>query len=323
MHLFPFLSRSAQQLFRMVFLSCWSTQKTWDGLRQATLRHPFGSFRRLQHFSDMNMFSAFAVYQCQHGADSPKPTRFLTSIQAAQHMPHMGPPRFDSEDKYVGPLPRYCGHRHKQRLLGASSTSAAAAYPADLCALISSWVFSVFDGGGTLATTDSSPRDSSEFTFSFPPLDSSGNVDQVGHLHPAEQLSFSCLKNGRISQGQLLRLSDLLPDEDRVRGSDKAIPGQRSFTTGAFVHQDNAGLRRNVGSFPFSSRLLAGLTSSCFQGRVFLRWLSFGILSSLPIKTPPTERTRTCCLLARSSLEGACGPNLTRAPASDWSTGSR
>ena len=90
----------------------------------------------------------FAVYQCQFGAASPKPTRFLSSIPAAATMRFMGPPSFDSSDRYTGPLPRYCGHSHRQRLLGAGSTSAAAAYPPDLCKAIATWTFSVFDGGG-------------------------------------------------------------------------------------------------------------------------------------------------------------------------------
>ncbi|CAE7206607.1 unnamed protein product [Symbiodinium sp. CCMP2592] len=90
----------------------------------------------------------FAIYQCHYGAHTPKPTRFLSSIAATSGMRFMGPPRFDSADKYLGPLPKYCGHRHSNRLLGAANTAAAAAYPPNLCKAIASWTFSVFDGGG-------------------------------------------------------------------------------------------------------------------------------------------------------------------------------
>ena len=89
----------------------------------------------------------FSVYQCQYGAASPKPTRFLSSIRSLFGMPHVGPPRFDTTGRYLGPLPRYCGHRHKDRLLGSASTAASAAYPAGLCAEMATWIFSVFDGG--------------------------------------------------------------------------------------------------------------------------------------------------------------------------------
>ena len=150
----------------------------------------------------------FAVCQCQFGAASPKPTRFLSSIPAAATMRFMGPPSFDSSDRYTGPLPRYCGHSHRQRLLGASSTSAAAAYPPDLCKAIATG-------------------------FHF-----SARAASVGpEAAPVEHLAAECLRLGTISQAQLLRMSELLPDEDRVRLAEKTIEGQRSFTSGAYVHR--------------------------------------------------------------------------------------
>ncbi|CAE7713877.1 unnamed protein product [Symbiodinium necroappetens] len=76
-------------------------------------------------------------------------------------------------------------------------------------------------------------------------------------------------EHGQVSQAQLNRLSELLPDEDRVRQSEDTIQGQRSFTSGAFVHKDRAGTRRNLDAFPFASELLARLVASNFPGRVF------------------------------------------------------
>ena len=150
----------------------------------------------------------------------------------------MGPPSFDSSDKYLGPLPKYCGHHHKQRLLGSVNTSTSAAYPADLCKAIATWTFSVFDGGGALSRP---LAQASEARFQFPARD----VVASPEADLAEHLAAECLRNGRISQDQLLHMSELLPDEDRVRRADKPVEGQCSFTSGAYVHSDRTGLRRN------------------------------------------------------------------------------
>ena len=206
----------------------------------------------------------FSVYQCQYGAASPKPTRFLSSIRSLFGMPHVGPPRFDTTGRYLGPLPRYCGHRHKDRLLGSASTAASAAYPAGLCAEMATWIFSVFDGGGS-SSSGLREGSSSGFVFSFPPRSFSVSPGR----HPAELLACDCLKKGQVSQDQILRLSELLPDEDRVRQSEETVQGQRSFTSGAFVHKDRAGLRRNLDAFPFATELLARLVAHNFPGRVF------------------------------------------------------
>ena len=60
-------------------------------------------------FSHERVFT-FAVYQCKFLAKSPKPTRFMTTIQAAKNMPFSGPPKFGEDDRYAGPLPQFCGH---------------------------------------------------------------------------------------------------------------------------------------------------------------------------------------------------------------------
>ena len=109
----------------------------------------------------------FALYQCEFEADSPKPTRFMTSIRGTRSRPYLGPPCFDSRDRYLGPLPHYCGHKEHAALVGVGPdgkwcTTPAAAYPPLLCKAISAWVFSVFDGGGhkasNLEATDTSGR---------------------------------------------------------------------------------------------------------------------------------------------------------------------
>jgi len=249
-------------------------------------------------FQHENVFT-FALYQCQHGASTPKPTRFLTSIRAAGNMPHLGPPRFDATDRYAGPLPRFCGHRHKDRLLGPNTTAASAAYPAGLCSLIATWVFSVFDGGGNLPMSVSGVQGPSDFLFSFSPKEVADEQPQ----HPAEQLALSCLRCGKVSSSQLLRLSELLPDEERIRRAAEVIEGQRSFTSGAFVHQDKAGVRRNLTAFPLSSELLARLLSGWFPGKVFSSLAFFRDLKQ-PLHRDTTNGSYDNLLLACSEFSG-------------------
>ena len=99
---------------------------------------------------------------------------------------------------------------------------------------------------------------------------------------PVEHLAAECLKLGTISQAQLLRMSELLPDEDRVRLAEKTIEGQRSFTSGAYVHLDKTGLRRNTKVFPLSSELLARLVSFSFPDRPFTSLALFRDLKQPP-----------------------------------------
>ena len=47
-----------------------------------------------------------------------EPTRLFSDIGSLADFGRMGWPRFDSRDYYVGPLPKECGHRHKQRMIG-------------------------------------------------------------------------------------------------------------------------------------------------------------------------------------------------------------
>ena len=78
---------------------------------------------------------------------SPKPTRFMTSLHAAKQFPHQGLPQFDSDRRYMGPLPASCTHTfHVQKLIGKEKgkwkTAAAAAYPPGLCKWLAALVVS-------------------------------------------------------------------------------------------------------------------------------------------------------------------------------------
>ena len=276
------LARQGNQFIDFFFQVCFATL---DARADFLLEHPEDLGRtRSGHtpasiwqledahrlFSHERVFT-FAVYQCGFLAKSPKPTRFLTSIKAAKNMPFSGPPKFDKSDCYAGPLPRFCGHKDHDSLVGMGSsgqwkTTPAAAYPPLLCKQIAEWAFSVFDGGG--AKTSDWDLDTSGQGIAFhseelslssePPFD-----------NEAECLAAKALKIGLVSEAQLLALSLLLPDEDRVRESDIQAPDQRSFTTGAFCHHGRAGLRKNMGAFPRCSQLLARLMASQFSGEPF------------------------------------------------------
>ena len=90
-----------------------------------------------------------AIYQCQWhaGLDFPKPTGLLTSSPSIAAAPdfYAGQPELEDRQeqgrtrrKYVGPLPRECGHRHSTSLVGKDHTGAfrtgsSAAYPAEMC----------------------------------------------------------------------------------------------------------------------------------------------------------------------------------------------
>ena len=83
---------------------------------------------------------SFAVHQCQFGAPTPKPTRFMTNMEVTDKRCFMSLPKFDRLGFYKGPLPRTCGHIHKKKLIGKTdshwNTAPSAAYPAQFCKFI-------------------------------------------------------------------------------------------------------------------------------------------------------------------------------------------
>ena len=142
-------------------------------------------------------------------------------------------------------------------------TAPAAAYPPKLCEQIAKWAFSVFDSGRAEPHTRSGDTSGNGITFTLEPCEQIREQVMGGD---AENLAASVLRTGQASEGQLLDLSDLLPDEDRVRESVLCIPSQRSFTIVACCHHGKVGLRRNMNTFPLCSELLAKLITSHFPG---------------------------------------------------------
>ena len=103
----------------------------------------------------------FAVFQCSFEAATSKPTRFLTNLQAlVRQPPHFATwPKFDSEHRYVGPLPPRCPHGKHHPLSGRTgrvwATSSSAAYPPLLCEWIAHAVLASAPQGGNKSASHS------------------------------------------------------------------------------------------------------------------------------------------------------------------------
>ena len=87
-----------------------------------------------------------AGHQCQFGVDRAKPTRIWSDILSLRAFGFEGWPIFDEEGWYIGPLPKSCGHDHKERTIGktpdgqAFNISPSAAYPPKMCEFLA-WHF--------------------------------------------------------------------------------------------------------------------------------------------------------------------------------------
>ena len=83
----------------------------------------------------------FSIFQCQFGAETSKPTRFLTTLTVTSEHLHQGWPTFRVQQQYSGPLPARCPHGfHAKKLLGQQNgvflTAASANYPPELCMML-------------------------------------------------------------------------------------------------------------------------------------------------------------------------------------------
>ena len=168
---FPWLS-SAQR--KKVDLANYFVSQT---IRAAHLASEVGAFFLIEHPEDLGTVNGespasiwqldemrdlqiatnattWAIFQCGFGADTSKPTRFLSSIPGIKARFSKWP-AFDEQGKYVGPLPARCTHaRHVRHLIGKDSqgrwvTGPAASYPPGLCKYLANLVVSVLRKGGT------------------------------------------------------------------------------------------------------------------------------------------------------------------------------
>ena len=132
----------------------------------------------------------FAIHQCMFGGQTPKPTRFMTSLPIDDKRCFMKLPRFDKAGFYLGPLPRDCGHTHSEKLIGKSDkgwkTSPSAAYPAGLCEFLADQILSAQTACGRGSKNLSVKRKASTLTEKssavFPsPIDVPSSNDEVAN----------------------------------------------------------------------------------------------------------------------------------------------
>ena len=89
----------------------------------------------MQQLQQSTGATTWAIFQCHFDAPSPKPTRFLSTLEPCQELQYATWPKFDESRQYLGPLPTSCGHStHAKRLLGQLpsgkwATEGSAAYP--------------------------------------------------------------------------------------------------------------------------------------------------------------------------------------------------
>ena len=124
------------------------------------------SIWQMRRFSDhlaRRGMRTFALFQCEFGASSQKPTRFLSDLEHFEGNIYFGIPTFDRSWRYQGPLPRTCPHAGQHEPLigtnpdGSWKTTPAAHYPGPLCAFLSqaiykTWVSTSSVSKGVLAS---------------------------------------------------------------------------------------------------------------------------------------------------------------------------
>ena len=130
----------------------------------------------------------FAIHQCHFGADTPKPTRFLTTMHTQDPRCLQTLPRFDKLGFYKGPLPRDCGHVHARKLIGKSkgtwNTGPSASYPPLLCEFLAGLVLSAHaaSGGGTKSRPATTTRVFPKVVVRDPPQPESQPPSKVPKL---------------------------------------------------------------------------------------------------------------------------------------------
>ena len=149
---------------------------------------------------------AVAIYQCEWGAETLKPTRFLSTLAPSSLLNtvgHQGWPRFREGSVYSGPLPDKCPHGfHSKKLLGQQDgvfvTAAAANYPAELCEMLSASVISSFLKMSPVGEEDNEEKggeltsDDEEDGFRRPLL-----RDHLGGIGPPLKLDCQGSRNSR------------------------------------------------------------------------------------------------------------------------------
>ena len=158
----------------------------------------------------------FAIYQCNFGAESPKPTRLMTSLSQALSFPFQGFPTFSSQGHYEGPLPSDCTHSyHEKQLIGKSDgawrTAASAAYPPGLCKWLASLIVSRMGQAFSEAeamTMKEKNLGSTSYTDQQDMTDNTGSDDTGSHVPGAAStdVDMEVVKFKQLHRGQQISL---------------------------------------------------------------------------------------------------------------------
>jgi len=236
--------------------------------------------------------STVALYQCAFGSDYRKPTRLTGNWANLPALGFSGWPRFDGL-RYVGPLPKKCGHQH-EALIGKDAsgrfrTKPTAAYGPGLCRALAECMLATTAPSSSVPMGQMIATDEAVFASSDPETCAQQLLSRHGR-----STSFSSLS----------KLFGLLPGESPARGQETS--SSKSFSVGAYsVGGSLAGLRKTTKSFPSVTKLLCAVVSGLDAG---LKFTAVGIFKNL--QTSPHKD---------SGNQSGC-PNLVAA-LSDFSGG--
>ena len=156
----------------------------------------------------------FALFQCEFGGKSAKPTRLITDLQGFEGPFYQGIPIFNQQWKYQGPLPKCCPHpgQHEQLIglddSGKWKTAPAAHYPKDTClfiarAIAKTWrLHSAASEGSSLPTKTKHTGNCSE---------TSGTLQ--GECIMEDSGTFEFPLNGSLDEDEAVEV-----DRDRLQG---------------------------------------------------------------------------------------------------------
>ncbi len=198
----------------------------------------------------------FAIHHCMFGGQTPKPTRFMTSLPIDDQRCFLRLPRFDKSGFYLGPLPRDCGRTHAVKLIGKSDngwkTSPSAAYPAGLCEFLANQILTAQAACGRGSKNLPVKRKAS--TLNVVEAGVSAVVGSLGSASVVGEASASTLniENGGSTVNSALSSSSL------VGGA--SVVGEASAST---LNIENGG--STVNSALSSSSLVGGATTDLEQ----------------------------------------------------------
>ena len=169
----------------------------------------------------------WALYQCHFGAQSPKPTRFLSNLPGCRKLPYATWPKFTSAKRYLGPLPFHCTHKfHVKKLIGKSQkggfqTSPSASYPPALCKYLARLITGVLRKGGKECGTSSSSN--------IDQVDSSTTLSIDPAIHVVSTVSSPCnIATDNIAADNIA--TDNIATDNIAASSSKGVDGPESVS---------------------------------------------------------------------------------------------